>query len=325
MNNQELPQASAPEQHLGKELFDSFCDSLKLVSAVERLYASKVLRIDPDRLNNPGSKFELHELKGLSEAARALFYSPGERREKYDEITNQAISVRAQDEPDKYVALEYPELLPIAKDLARQGLLFELSSRLVDGARVKLHSGHVHSRRQGHARKELNQAARVDDLIVLNHAVRDFIEQSTPRLGTMTREKLQRILGIMLGDRERAKEIEVGVSLEVAAKRAFDRILPGASEYGNVKQDKAGGDIVLFPRTEHEVFVNLKQTPPHELRDQVNPEQMDAPGFFWKDSATAYLWLGYDGSVGNSYGVPAAFLEVAARLAAEARPELAVA
>jgi len=323
-----------PEQQIGKEqLFESFCDSLKLAVNIEKIFAATVIGVDPAKLGGQLKDQSLEQISDMADKARALFYTSGPRLDKYNEITHTALMGRAETYPDKYVALQDPELLVAVRELARTGILYELTSERVDRARATLHSGHLHSRHRhgGNPQaKAAKRAANVDNLIELNHAVRNFVERSAPALGNMSRPKMRSILKIMtVGDRERAEELEKGMALEIAAKKMFDQILEGQVAYGTVKQDKHDGDLILFPGTDMETYVDLKQTPPKEVRDDLTEEEMDAPGRYWKNFRTAFLWIGYDGRVSESYGVSKEFADAARLIALEAsrgaQPQVALA
>lgn len=307
MSHEEL--ASSPET-----IFNSFYDSLKLVREVEKLYTGKALGINPKEFSNVRQTASLQELSGIIGNLRKLHF--GEPSAKYDQIIDQAISLRTESDPAKYFALNIPGFSDLAKSLVRNGMTHMFIQRRVDTSRVELH--HSNGKGNGHARN----GAATSDLIVFNHLVRQLVDSSEGRAMQLDREKTRKIVrAILFDDTENADGIEEGTALEIAARRGLFKALGlSAVKEGSVSQDKVGGDFILHPEGLHEVFLDVKKTPTDKIRRaaRLTDEQVREPGLYWENPGKAVLWLGSGHSVGNNYSVPNEFTDKIAELARQA-------
>jgi hypothetical protein len=317
------------ESHMqGERLYASFLEGLRLVSALERRYACKVAGVEPERLNNVGRNFTMEELVGLTNNLRDLFYGRDQRAGKYDELIDKAVEHNIEPDREAYAALEDPEMLEACKSLARFGFLSEVTQYRVDEARVKQHEQrHGRHLAVGGTARAVRSATQVDDLIKFNHMARDLADGPLGHRMNLDRNKMQEILRtVMLGDRTIAETVEHGTAIEISAMKIFRHDLDaGQAVYGDIPQDKKGGDIVLFPGSREEVFVDVKQTPPNEIRRHLSYEDMEQPGIHWKNNHKVTLWLGTKSHVGSHYMPPPEFVDKTRELLSEIRAEAAVA
>lgn len=322
-----------PETYAGGErVFDSFYNGLLLVGAVERKYTAAVLGVEPGQFREIYKRLGLEEMQSVTRKLRTLYFGDSEHKDRYQKIVDKALHAQIENDPDKYSAFNNPELVELAQRLARTGLLCQIGSKQVEIARAKRHRQKLSGGQfvSASVRRAVKEASRADDLIKFNHLVRDTIESDIGRSMNLDREKTRQILrAVMPGDREVTDGIEDGVALEVATKRFLEQQVGGTGPrsvvYGDVAQDSKGGDLVLFGSQSHKTLIDLKKSAPNEVRKIRGDDELSAPGYFWKSDSQAYLWLGREGSVDNSYRLPPQFAETARRLATEAVTHSAIA
>jgi hypothetical protein len=329
MPNETLP--ARPETPLhGERLYESFLDGLRLVSRLEKGFTKTILGIDDSKLNDL-QNLSLEELEEYTSNLRDVYYGGDEKPALHNAIIDNSLRKHIDEDPERYAAFQYPQFITLAKKLSRLGILTEFTRSRVVKARALRHYASQRPSPQRAAINGLRQAGRVDDIITFNHAMRDFINSGVGKLMDVDRSKTRQIMKVLLmGDKTAADEIEQGIALEVAAKRLLDRMLEprhgkGCVACGTVQQDKEGKDIVLFPGSVEETYIDIKATPPDSVRDQLSSEELHEPGFIWEDRSKAFLWLGYGNSVGNNYGLPADFVESVGNLVVQSQPQRAIA
>lgn len=327
------PVSPAPaETYLqGEALFTSFLDSLSLVITVEKRYSNAVLKIGPQEVERTLGHKDLVRIKSLGDRLNTVFYGEGPHRDQYDAIINKALASHIEEDPDSYGVLADPAIAMLAQNLVRAGMMRRIRQDQVDLARNARHherEGHKHHQHFGQATGEMMDTR---SLILFNHMIRDLIESPAGRRMNLDRQKVAKIIKLTVGlSTEEAEHLEMGISLEVAVKHMFERMVlsPDAENevvYGGIEDDRVGGDLILFPKSRHPIYLDVKQTPPGNIKKHMSHESANEPGSFLLSDSKAVLWLGYDHRLGNNFGLPSEFQHVAAELLEELSPRYAIA
>jgi|GEM_PF-4121733 len=315
----------SPESHFeGERLYRSFIESLSLVRTVEKRYSSAVLRVPEQAIGDTVAAEKFSDIRSLGDRIEELYFGNSERQHQYDQLIDRSLSGHIEEHPVLYTALSEPGLAEEAKLLVRTGMLAQLRQKQLELARHDRRFG----REEGQEPIPRRESSNTDDLIKFNHTVRELIESPLGRKMNLDREKLGEIIKLIFpGDPQAAEGVEKGLALEVATKHMFRRLvltadIDKAIVYGDLKDDKVGGDFVLYPGTEHQMYLDVKQSPPERIRHHLSDEQLRQPGSFIVNDRKAVLWLGSAQQVGKNFSVPAEFRDAASDLLEELNLQL---
>ncbi|HVO86764.1 MAG TPA: hypothetical protein VMT23_03555 [Candidatus Binatia bacterium] len=313
--------------------FDEFYGGLRLACALEKRYSCKVLGVEESQLQDIAGNFDYENLRDMTDKLNALFYGRTEQSARYDDIIDQAIALNG-DSGEASEALSNPDMLGLAKNLARAGLLFELNSNMLDISSRK-HAGHLHSRRKHNTgdrpKNPVKRSEKVKQLIGFNHLIRDLVDSQTAGQLRLDRKRAHKLIKtILLGNERAAGIVESGVALEVAAKRLLSSQIGrlfGRSvvDYGDVEQDSKGGDIVVSTPHRGDILIDVKKFAPSEVREAMGRDLDDEPGYFWRSPQHIFLWLGPERKIDNEYRLPQEFAQVSHQLINEIFAQPAVA
>jgi len=169
------------------------------------------------------------------------------------------------------------------------------------------------------------------DAIDFNHHARDLMESQWAKKHHLGRHQLYQLIAVALqGDRAEARQLESGISVEIALCRSLDKITTNRNRhdggdrnvrYGDAQEDARGGDIVLT-QSDTKFYIDSKSRDPDpETRNsaqqagfEITRAGADKNGYDYKVT----LWSSGHEAVGEHFETDSALSAQLVRLLDEA-------